>query len=53
MREACEFIINEIIEGNIKDKKELEKVKLKACRDYKLQKFMSNSLILEYASPER
>ncbi len=52
MREACEFIISEIIEGNIKDKKELEKVKLKACRDYKLQKFMSNSLILEYASPE-
>ena len=52
MREACEFIISEIIEGNIKDKKELEKAKLKACRDYKLQKFMSNSLILEYASPE-
>ena len=52
MKEACEFIINEIIEGNIKDKKELEKAKLKACRDYKLQKFMSNSLILEYASPE-
>jgi elongator complex protein 3 len=52
MKEACEFIISEIIEGNIKDKKDLEKAKLKACRDYKLQKFMSNSLILEYASPE-
>ncbi len=52
MREACEFIISEIINGNIKNKKELEKAKLKACRDYKLPKFMSNSLILEYASPE-
>ncbi|MGB9980084.1 tRNA uridine(34) 5-carboxymethylaminomethyl modification radical SAM/GNAT enzyme Elp3 [Methanobacterium sp.] len=52
MKEACEFIINEILEGNIKTKKELEKAKHKACRDYKLQKFMSNSIILEHASPE-
>lgn len=50
MREACEFIISEILEGNIKNKDELEKAKLKACRDYKLQKFMSNSMILEYAT---
>ncbi|WP_414468526.1 tRNA uridine(34) 5-carboxymethylaminomethyl modification radical SAM/GNAT enzyme Elp3 [Methanobacterium sp. ACI-7] len=52
MKEACEFIINEILKGNIKTKKELEKAKHKACRDYKLQKFMSNSIILEHASPE-
>ena len=52
MKQACKFIISEIIEGNIKNKKELEKAKLKACRDYKLQKFMSNSLILGYASPD-
>jgi elongator complex protein 3 len=52
MKEACEFIINEIMEGNIKNKKELEKAKHKACRDYKLQKFMSNSMILEFASPD-
>lgn len=51
MKEACKFIINEIINGNIKNRKELEKTKLKACRDYSLPKFMSNSLILEYASP--
>lgn len=52
MKKACEFIISEIMEGNIKNKKELEKAKHKACRDYKLPKFMSNSIILEYASPE-
>lgn len=52
MKEACEFIISEIMKGNIKNKKELEKAKHKACRDYKLPKFMSNSIILEYASPD-
>jgi elongator complex protein 3 len=52
MKVACEFIINEIIQGNIKNKNELEKAKLKACRDFKLQKFMSNSIILEYASDD-
>ncbi len=52
MREACELIISEIIQGKIKNKKDLEKAKLDACRDFKLPKFMSNSLILEYASPD-
>ncbi|MGZ7160265.1 MAG: tRNA uridine(34) 5-carboxymethylaminomethyl modification radical SAM/GNAT enzyme Elp3, partial [Methanobacterium sp.] len=52
MKEACKLIINQIIQGNIKNKKELEKAKLETCRDFKLQKFMSNSMILEYASPE-
>ncbi|MGZ7049402.1 MAG: tRNA uridine(34) 5-carboxymethylaminomethyl modification radical SAM/GNAT enzyme Elp3 [Methanobacterium sp.] len=52
MKEACKLIINQIIQGNIKNKKELEKAKHEACRDFKLQKFMSNSMILEYASPE-
>ncbi|MGZ7118855.1 MAG: tRNA uridine(34) 5-carboxymethylaminomethyl modification radical SAM/GNAT enzyme Elp3 [Methanobacterium sp.] len=52
MKEACKLIINQIIQGNIKNKKELEKAKLESCRDFKLQKFMSNSMILEYASPE-
>ncbi|MEN4006291.1 MAG: tRNA uridine(34) 5-carboxymethylaminomethyl modification radical SAM/GNAT enzyme Elp3 [Methanobacteriaceae archaeon] len=51
MKNACEFIINEIIEGKIKNKGELEKAKLNACRNYKLPEFMSNSMILEYASP--
>lgn len=52
MENACKLIINQIIEGKIKTKKDLEKAKHKACRDYKLEKFMSNSLILENATPE-
>ena len=52
MENACKLIINQIIDGKIKTKKDLEKAKHKACRDYKLEKFMSNSLILENATPE-
>ena len=50
MEEAYRFIINEILDGNIKTKRDLEKVKLKACRDFKLKKFMSNSELLENAT---
>jgi elongator complex protein 3 len=52
MENACRFIINEILEGNIETKEELEKVKLKVCREFKLEKFMSNSMILANATPE-
>jgi elongator complex protein 3 len=52
MENACKLIINQILEGKIKTKKDLEKAKHKACRDYKLEKFMSNSLILENATPD-
>lgn len=52
MEDACRFIIDEILGGRVKDKKDLEKIKLKACRDFKLKEFMSNSLILENATPE-
>ncbi len=52
MEDACRFIINELIAGNIKTKKDLEKVKLQACRDFKLMEFMSNSMILEEATAE-
>ena len=51
MEDACRFIINEIIEGRVKSKTDLEKAKLKACRDFKLIEFMSNSLLLENATP--
>ena len=51
MENACRFIINEIMEGNVESKKDLEKLKLKACRDFKLMEFMSNSLLLENATP--
>ncbi|MGL4670042.1 MAG: tRNA uridine(34) 5-carboxymethylaminomethyl modification radical SAM/GNAT enzyme Elp3 [Methanobacteriaceae archaeon] len=50
MEDACRLIINEILDGNINTKSELEKAKRQACRDFKLPKFMSNSNILEYAS---
>lgn len=50
MENACRFIINEIMEGKVKSKKDLEKLKLKACRDFKLMEFMSNSQLLENAT---
>ena len=52
MENACKLIINQIIDGTIKNKKDLEKAKHKACRDYSLKKFMSNSIILENATPD-
>lgn len=52
MENACRFIINEILDGNIETKEELEKAKLKVCREFKLEKFMSNSMILANATPE-
>jgi elongator complex protein 3 len=52
MDEAYSFIIKKILEGKIKTREDLEKGKLKACRDYSLQKFMSNAQILEKATPE-
>ena len=52
MENACRTIIDQIIQGKINSKQELEKAKHQACRDFKLEKFMSNSLILKYATPE-
>ncbi len=50
MEDACRLIINEILEGNIKTKNDLEKAKLKVCREFQLEKFMSNSMILRNAT---
>lgn len=52
MAEAYRLIIDEILDGKIKTRRDLEKAKLKACRDYHLDKFMSNSQILKKATPE-
>lgn len=49
MQEACRLIIEEALNKKITSKKELEKLKIQACRDLKLQGFMSNSKILQYA----
>ncbi len=52
MENAYKYIIQEILEGKIKTRVDLENAKLKACRDYSLQKFMSNAQILEKATSE-
>ena len=50
MSEACRLIINEIIEGKIDSRHDLETIKRKVCREYNLEKFMSNIDILDCAS---
>jgi len=52
MDEACRIIINDIINGKIRNRRELEVEKRQLCRDRKLKKFMSNSVILDHASLE-
>ncbi|MGC9516776.1 MAG: tRNA uridine(34) 5-carboxymethylaminomethyl modification radical SAM/GNAT enzyme Elp3 [Methanomicrobiales archaeon] len=52
MENACKLIIKQILSGEIKNKKDLEKAKHQLCREYNLEKFMSNSLILQYATEE-
>lgn len=50
MEQACRLIINNILEGKVKSRQDLEKIKRKVCREFDLEKFMSNIDILEYAS---
>ena len=52
MRDACRLIIDDIISGKIKTGQDLERAKHRACREFKLKKFMSNSEILKYAEPD-
>ena len=52
MDEACRIIIEDIINGKITTRRELEVEKRQLCRDRNLKKFMSNSVILEHASLE-
>lgn len=52
MKEACRIIIDDIIEGKISTRRDLEVRKRQLCRDLKLSRFMSNADILEYASAE-
>ena len=52
MEKACRIIINDILEGKISTRRELEIEKRQLCRDLKLSKFMSNADILEFAKPE-
>ena len=52
MKDACRIIINDIIEGKISTRRDLEVKKRQLCRDLKLSRFMSNADILEYATNE-
>ena len=52
MEKACRIIIDDILDGKITARKQLEVKKRQLCRDLKLSKFMSNADILEYAKPD-
>ncbi|GAB6054909.1 tRNA uridine(34) 5-carboxymethylaminomethyl modification radical SAM/GNAT enzyme Elp3 [Methanobacterium movens] len=52
MEDACRLIIDNILQKKIVSKEDLEKAKRQLCRDFNLEKFMSNSLILEHSTPE-
>nr|WP_319372760.1 tRNA uridine(34) 5-carboxymethylaminomethyl modification radical SAM/GNAT enzyme Elp3 [uncultured Methanobacterium sp.] len=49
MKEAGRAIITDILEGKIKNRKDLEKAKFQVCREYKLDRFPRNSEILQMA----
>lgn len=52
MEEAGKAIIKDILDGKIKNRKDLEKAKHKVCRDYQLDRFPRNSEILQIAREE-
>lgn len=52
MEEAGRSIIKDILNGKIKNRKDLEKAKFRVCRDYKLDRFPRNSEILQMAKKE-
>ena len=52
MEKACRIIIDDILNGKISTRRELEVEKRQLCRKLKLSRFMSNADILEYARPE-
>ena len=52
MENACRIIIEDIINGKITTRRDLEVKKRQLCRELKLSRFMSNADILEYATDE-
>ena len=52
MQKACRIIIEDILDGKISTRRDLEVEKRQLCRDLKLSKFMSNADILKFAEPE-
>lgn len=52
MEEAGRSIINDILNGKIKNRKDLEKAKFTVCREYGLKRFPRNSEILKNATSD-
>lgn len=52
MEKAGRSIINKILNGKIKTRKDLEKAKFTVCREYELDRFPRNSEILQMAHPD-
>ena len=52
MKNACRIIIDDIIEGKISTRRDLEVRKRQLCRELKLERFISNADILECATAE-
>ncbi len=52
MEEAGRSIINDILKGKIKNRKDLEKAKFTVCREYRLDRFPRNSEILKIATSD-
>ena len=52
MQDPYQYLINEVLEGRIKNSRDLEKAKHRACREFNLPRFISNAEILENATPE-
>lgn len=52
MEKACRIIIDDILSEKINTRHDLEIAKRKACRDFDLPKFMSNTEILECAEED-
>ena len=50
MEQAGRSIINDILNGKIKNRKDLEKAKFTVCREYGLERFPRNSEILQMAT---
>ncbi|MDR2545238.1 MAG: tRNA uridine(34) 5-carboxymethylaminomethyl modification radical SAM/GNAT enzyme Elp3 [Methanobrevibacter sp.] len=52
METPCRLLIEDILNGKIKTRIDLEKSKRIVCNEFKLEKFMTNSQILEYAKED-
>ena len=52
LQRVAEAILQAALEGKIQDKQDLQRLKRKLCREYKLSRFPSDVEILAYATDE-